>query len=695
MRSAVRAPEDRAPEAEAAETERTAAAETVMEHVKIVAGATTLAEAATFVDLVADGKVVGAEGAAASDFRAWTLRDRVEYWRLTLKADPEVCRWLEEGYKLSSASARLRKEVALPNHGSLTEEQKAFISEQVLTMERQGSVSRVKMKPRMVLPVGVVPKGKSWRLIHDARVLNRELQDNPFKMDTLREVPELVGEGWYMFTIDLQQGYYHVGLHSDSRKRMGFLWEDAYYQYNVLSFGLKPSAYVFTKVVLQVVKYLRSKGCACLAYIDDLLFAAPSKEAAEEMVQLVLETLKEAGFSVNFEKSDLVPKTEVRWLGVVIDSVARTFTISDQRLKKLELLMRQAVARAAASARERAAIAGAMQSMVLAITPARALTAALYRSIDSALDWDSRFPLDKEVADDLEWWCGNIQSYNGRSRWKGAGAVTLETDSSGYGWGGTLDPLGANHIARGFWQRIEKPKSINWKELTAVERVILSLPERLVRGKRILVKCDNMAAVWYIRKGGGRVCELAIVSRRLWKLLLDLDIDLEVVHIPGVENTRADFWSRLEDLGDWMLAQDVFDLVEATYGPHDVDRFASATNARLERFNSKHWDVGAEAVNGFSQDWREDNNYCNPDFEEIGRTLALIREQGCAATVVAPVWPSKAWYSTLVSMASSWMVLPSARVDLFQPGRSGNSVSVGAPSWEVRAWRIEARPSVI
>ena len=43
-------------------------------------------------------------------------------------------------------------------------------------------------------------------------------------------------------------------------------------------------------------------------------------------------------------------------------------------------------------------------------------------------------------------------------------------------------------------------------------------------------------------------------------------------------------------------------------GPHTVDRFSGLDNAQLDRFNSRFWTPGTEAVDAFTCDWADDNN---------------------------------------------------------------------------------------
>ena len=46
--------------------------------------------------------------------------------------------------------------------------------------------------------------------------------------------------------------------------------------------------------------------------------------------------------------------------------------------------------------------------------------------------------------------------------------------------------------------------------------------------------------------------------------------------------------------------------------PHTIDRFANSFNHQLARFNSRFGDPGAEAVDAFTCDWANENNWWCP-----------------------------------------------------------------------------------
>ena len=52
-------------------------------------------------------------------------------------------------------------------------------------------------------------------------------------------------------------------------------------------------------------------------------------------------------------------------------------------------------------------------------------------------------------------------------------------------------------------------------------------------------------------------------------------------------------------------------------GAHTVDRFANMLNRQVERFNSRFWTPETEAVDTFTVDWVDENNWWCPPVELI------------------------------------------------------------------------------
>ena len=93
---------------------------------------------------------------------------------------------------------------------------------------------------------------------------------------------------------------------------------------------------------------------------------------------------------------------------------------------------------------------------------------------------------------------------------------------------------------------------------------------------------------------------------------------------------------------------------------HTVDRFASADNCLLPRYNSLHADPRAEAEDCYSQDWSKEVNWCHPPISCLDQLAHFLRESPATATVVAPYWPGKAWFRELLTLAGDYRLIGTA-----------------------------------
>ncbi len=120
------------------------------------------------------------------------------------------------------------------------------------------------------------------------------------------------------------------------------------------------------------------------------------------------------------------------------------------------------------------------------------------------------------------------------------------------------------------------------------------LPHTKQRSIQIL--SDNVTMVAYVSNQGGPTKDLTQIVQAIWHLAASNNIALQIRHISGTSNVDADHLSRLQDNYNRMLHPKPFHLTDTLYGPHTIDRFASATNSQLPRFNSRYYEPHAEGV---------------------------------------------------------------------------------------------------
>ena len=123
--------------------------------------------------------------------------------------------------------------------------------------------------------------------------------------------------GDYAFKIDLQDAYFHVLIHPDSRKYLRFAFENKVYQFRVLPFCLNTAPQVFTCLGHTVAAYIHHQGISVIPYLYDWLINHPDCQALPCHVQSpLLETLDLVGLKLNEAKSKLDPVQDIQFLGL-------------------------------------------------------------------------------------------------------------------------------------------------------------------------------------------------------------------------------------------------------------------------------------------------------------------------------------------------------------------------------------------
>lgn len=174
---------------------------------------------------------------------------------------------------------------------------------------------------------------------------------------------------------------------------------------------------------------------------------------------------------------------------------------------------------------------------------------------------------------------------------------------------------------RGQWRGDTVRLSINWKEL----RTVLTACRRHGpewRGKRVLVRVDNQAALSYVNRGYGRAKHLTKMGRQLKTLAARHGFELFATYVNTKFNVIPDGLSRLTvttTSSDWMFDPAEFAGLEREFGPFHADMMAAAdgSNAQLPRFYSEDDDAFAVDITGVTTWW-------NPPWDHVRRVLRHV-----------------------------------------------------------------------
>ena len=166
----------------------------------------------------------------------------------------------------------------------------------------------------------LVPKpNNQWRPILDLSTLNTFLNTESFKMETPETIRTALQTGEWLTSIDFKDAYFHIPIHSQSRKYMRFHLQGRSYQFKALPFGLSTAPMEFTVVAKEVKLMALQRGIRIHQYQDDWLVRATSHQTCLQHTQTLIALCQELGWLVNKEKSELDPKQVFNFLGYQFD----------------------------------------------------------------------------------------------------------------------------------------------------------------------------------------------------------------------------------------------------------------------------------------------------------------------------------------------------------------------------------------
>ncbi len=101
-----------------------------------------------------------------------------------------------------------------------------FVTKAVAEMMEAGAVSALPsgVLPTVISPLGGVPKPNSdnLRLVVNMKYVNEHLARRVFLFERLSDLSDMAERNDHCVAYALTSGYYHVSLHPDSRRFVGF-----------------------------------------------------------------------------------------------------------------------------------------------------------------------------------------------------------------------------------------------------------------------------------------------------------------------------------------------------------------------------------------------------------------------------------------------------------------------------------------
>lgn len=565
-----------------------------------------------------------------------------------------------------------------------------MLDNEIQKLKQKAAIQRAPSSPGFYGRVFVVPKkGGEWRPVFNLRPLNKYVAKQNFKMATVRTVASAIRPNDYAISLDLKDAYLHVPVHPAHRKFLRFCFKGKVYQFCVLPFGLSSAPRTFTKLTRVVVLYCRSLGIRIIIYLDDSLLLARPRELARRHRDILIRVIHELGFVINWSKSDLEPRQDFAFIGLLWSSRAMSVSLPQDKLDKLHHAAQGLRSSPAPTCRRVQQFLGRANFATIALPRARlhmrALQACLRSHYRSRRDLFSPCPLTQQALQDLEWWMD--PPVNGVSLSPRLPQHTITTDASKFGWGAQWGP----HNASGPWPPRLQRRHINLLELQAVKLALKQWAPQL-RGSTVALFCDNKTVVAYLAKEGGtRSLPLCTLTRETLAIVDRWAITLRPAYLKGIANSDADALSRGQTCREWHLTHKTARRVFKRWTRPSWDLLASADSTKAPYyFSLDRDDPEAQGADAFMQSWGNLRGpiYVFPPPQLLPQVLAKVVTEEIEVMLIAPCWEDAAWLPELLALSTAQpRRLPPDAVTVGESGQPPPK----AKDLRLTAWRLSGR----
>lgn len=331
-----------------------------------------------------------------------------------------------------------------------------------------------------------------------------------------------------------------------------------------LAFGARKSPSIFNRLTQSIRRMMERRGYHTVAYIDDFFLAAETFEQCSRAYSELIKVLRTLGFRINWSKvTD--PTQDLVFLGVNLDTRLGTMTLDQTKRAEICCLLDNTLQRKRLSRAQLESLIGKLCWAANVIPWGRTQLCPLYRALKSLKENNHKI-LVYRIKQELLWWSACLtECVNPRYIWPSLPVTQLATDSS-------------QHACGAFYERdwlycdwrLDLPEyrdeHINIKELGAV-LLAVNRWHSAFRGRHVIVRVDNMPALYMINKGSSSNTTALDLLKRLAICALVNNFTIEAVYIPGIDNTIPDAISRLHQPGQIQRFTSLLHLQHASVAP--------------------------------------------------------------------------------------------------------------------------------
>ena len=268
-------------------------------------------------------------------FQQGGLEKKLKNWR-KLTSDPHILD-LVQGIKLDFIEPPVQDKI--PNEIKFSKEDQELVRLELDRFVDLGILEESTIQPGDFVSNLFIRHKKEpgkIRILANLKKLNSFVKHIHFKMDTLDSVIQMIRPGSFMVTIDLESSFYSLNVHPDYRKYLKVICMGKIFVFKKLPMGYAQSPLQFTKLMKIPLTYLRSEfGYTNSAFVDDLILIEDTYSFAKKSSIDTADTLQFLGYTINVPKSAWEPQQKKVHLGVILNSINMTVTLTQEKVDKL------------------------------------------------------------------------------------------------------------------------------------------------------------------------------------------------------------------------------------------------------------------------------------------------------------------------------------------------------------------------
>ena len=436
------------------------------------------------------------------NFQAGCISDASLLWR-KLTSDPEILdtvhgMHIEFNELPVQLEPCLQSFIASKNHKLVDDKISLLIEKKVIvpsTHEPGEFVSPIFLRSK---------KDGSFRMVMNLKNLNKFVVCHHFEMNTIWSAVNMMKQNCFMASIDLKDAYYSVPIRVEQQKFLKFIWKGEGYKFTCFPNGLALCPRKFTKLMKPAYCYLRKQGHLSVSYIDDSYLQGDSYD---DCLANIIDTMKlfdKLGFVIHLSKSVIEPRQRITFLGLILDSVSMRITLTPERISTSKQACWELLAKQNPIIRDVAKVIGLLVSSFPGLMCGPLHYNFLEMDKKEGLrvrkgNFDKKLLLSEEAKTELHWWINTLPySYNEINH--GNPQITLNSDASLIGWGGTYMGVSTG----GNWTPKGAAHHINYLEMIAAYFSLKAFISIIVN-KHVKLMIDNTVVVACINKMGALV----------------------------------------------------------------------------------------------------------------------------------------------------------------------------------------------